>query len=143
MCGPLLVQGRREMSSENAEPDVVLDLREAVAYYSDTESPPIGYLLRYTFGEPKVLPESHPLWEQMKLIAAGRNLKLNRRVLSFQDKSFTQYEMSWEGDLKILADEAEATTTLVEDCMARMELQPSMTFGFIGPQYEPSEDDVF
>ena len=130
-------------SEDTAQESVVMDLREAVAHYSDSEYPPIGFLLRYTFGEPKVLPESHPLWEQMKLIAAGRGLKLNRRVLAFQDQSFAQYEMTWEGDLKILADSAEAVTNLVEECMARMELQPSMTFGFVGPQHEPSEDDVF
>jgi len=129
-------------ASEDVAP-VVMDLREAVAHYADTEYPPIGYMLRYTFGEPKVLPESHPLWEQMKLIAVGRGLKLNRRVLAFQDQSFAQYEMTWEGDLKILADSAEATTKLVEECMERMELRPSMTFGFVGPQHEPSEDDVF
>ncbi len=129
-------------ASEDVAP-VVMDLREAVAHYADTEYPPIGYMLRYTFGEPKVLPESHPLWEQMKLIALGRGLKLNRRVLAFQDQSFAQYEMTWEGDLKILADSAEATTKLVEECMERMELRPSMTFGFVGPQHEPSEDDVF
>ena len=129
-------------ASEDVAP-VVMDLREAVAHYADTEYPPIGYMLRYTFGEPKVLPESHPLWEQMKLIAVGRGLKLNRRVLAFQDQSFVQYEMTWEGDLKILADSAEATTKLVEECMERMELRPSMTFGFVGPQHEPSEDDVF
>ena len=79
----------------------------------------------------------------MKLIAVGRDLKLNRRVLAFQDQSFAQYEMTWYGNLKILADSAEAVTNLVEECMARMELQPSMTFGFVGPQHEPSEDDVF
>ena len=129
-------------ASEDVAP-VVMDLREAVAHYADTDYPPIGYMLRYTFGEPKVLPESHPLWEQMKLIALGRGLKLNRRVLAFQDQSFAQYEMTWEGDLKILADSAEATTKLVEECMERMELRPSMTFGFVGPQHEPSEDDVF
>ena len=129
-------------ASEDVAP-VVMDLREAVAHYADTEYPPIGYMLRYTFGEPKVLPESHPLWEQMKLIAVGRGLKLNRRVLAFQDQSFAQYEMTWEGDLKILADSAEDTTKLVEECMERMELRPSMTFGFVGPQHEPSEDDVF
>ncbi len=129
-------------ASEDVAP-VVMDLREAVAHYADTDYPPIGYMLRYTFGEPKVLPESHPLWEQMKLIAVGRGLKLNRRVLAFQDQSFAQYEMTWEGDLKILADSAEATTKLVEECMERMELRPSMTFGFVGPQHEPSEDDVF
>ena len=135
------------MNSENEASEdvvpVVMDLREAVAHYADTEYPPIGYMLRYTFGEPKVLPESHPLWEQMKLIAVGKGLKLNRRVLAFQDQSFAQYEMTWEGNLKILADSAEATTRLVEECMARMKLQPSMTFGFVGPQHEPSEDDVF
>ena len=129
-------------ASEDVAP-VVMDLREAVAHYADTDYPPIGYMLRYTFGEPKVLPESHPLWEQMKLIALGRGLKLNRRVLAFQDQSFAQYEMTWEGDRKILADSAEATTKLVEECMERMELRPSMTFGFVGPQHEPSEDDVF
>jgi len=121
----------------------VMDLREAVAHYAESEYPPNGFLLRYTFGEPKVIPESHPLWEQMKLIALGRELKLNRRILAFQDQSFVQYEMTWEGDLKILADTAEAVTSLVEECMARMELQPSMTFGFVGPQDEPSEDDLF
>ena len=129
-------------ASEDVAP-VVMDLREAVAHYADTEYPPIGYMLRYTFGEPKVLPESPPLWEQMKLIAVGKGLKLNRRVLAFQDQSFAQYEMTWEGNLKILADSAEATTRLVEECMARMKLQPSMTFGFVGPQSEPSDDDFF
>ena len=129
------------MTDENA-PDI-LDLREAVSQYADTEYPPTGYMLRYTFGEQKVLPESHPLWEQMKLIAVGRDLKLNRRVLAFQDQSFAQYEMTWYGNLKILADSAEATTSLVEECMDRMELQPRMTFGFVGPQSEPSDDDLF
>ena len=149
-CVRTIVGARRmkTMSNENdatendAEP-VVMDLQEAIAHFAATEYPPTGYLLRYTFGEPKVIPESHPLWEQMKLIAVGRDLKLNRRVLAFQDQSFAQYEMTWEGNLKILADSAEATTRLVEECMARMELQPSMTFGFVGPQHEPSEDDVF
>ena len=136
------MRNENDATEDDAEP-VVMDLREAVAQFAATEYPPTGYLLRYTFGEPKVLPESHPLWEQMKLIAAGKDLKLNRRVLAFQDQSFTQYEMTWEGDLKILADSAEATTSLVEECMCRMELQPSMTFGFVGPQSESSDDDLF
>ena len=136
------MSNENDATEDDSEP-VVMDLREAVAQFAATEYPPTGYLLRYTFGEPKVIPESHPLWEQMKLIAVGRDLKLNRRVLAFQDQSFAQYEMTWEGNLKILADSAEATTRLVEECMARMKLQPSMTFGFVGPQSEPSDDDFF
>ena len=99
------MSNENDTTEDDAEP-VVMDLQEAIAHFAATQYPPTGYLLRYTFGEPKVLPESHPLWEQMKLIAVGKGLKLNRRVLAFQDQSFAQYEMTWEGNLKILADSA-------------------------------------
>jgi len=129
----------------------VMDLGEAIEYYLEQpkEVQPVGYMMRFTFGERHIVPESHPLFDQMKLIAAGRDLHLNRRALQFKDGVYIQYELVWRGSLKQMEDSVTGTSTLIEDYCTAEKLKPSMTFGFIGdqPQEEAEaiahEDDLF
>jgi hypothetical protein len=129
----------------------VMDLGEAIEYYSQQpkEIQPVGYMMRFTFGERHVAPESHPLFDQMKLFAAGRDLHLHRRALQFQDGIYIQYELVWRGSLKQMEESVTGTSTLIENYCTAEKLKPSMTFGFIGdtPQEEDEaiahEDDLF
>ncbi|MHA1138691.1 MAG: hypothetical protein ACTSSE_19610, partial [Candidatus Thorarchaeota archaeon] len=129
----------------------VMDLGEAIEYYLEQpkEVQPVGYMMRFTFGERHIVPESHPLFDQMKLIAAGRDLHLNRRALQFKDGVYIQYELVWRGSLKQMEDSVTGTSTLIENYCTAEKLKPSMTFGFIGdqPQEEAEaiahEDDLF
>ena len=77
-------------------------------------------------------PESHPLFEQMKLFAAGRDLHLQRRALQFKDGIYIQYELVWRGSLKQMEESVTGTSKLIEDYCMDNDLKPSMTFGFIG-----------
>jgi len=144
------IVGVRKMSDDIQEP-IVMDLAEAIEYYSqqDKEIRPVGYMMRFTFGERHVAPESHPLFEQMRLFATGRGLHLHRRALQFKDGTYIQYELVWRGDLKHMEESVTGTSTLIENYCKDNKLKPSMTFGFIGdkPQDEEEaiahEDDLF
>jgi len=134
-----------------ADEPQVMDLGEAIEYYSQQpkEVQPVGYMMRFTFGERHVAPESHPLFEQMKLFAAGRDLHIQRRSLQFKEGVYTQYELVWRGSLKKMEESVTGTSSLIEDYCKAENLKPSMTFGFIGdkPQEEAEaiahEDDIF
>ncbi len=134
-----------------ADEPQVMDLGEAIDYYSQQpkEVQPVGYMMRFTFGERHVAPESHPLFEQMKLFAAGRGLHIQRRSLQFKEGVYTQYELVWRGSLKKMEESVTGTSSLIENYCKAENLKPSMTFGFIGdkPQAEAEaiahEDDIF
>lgn len=134
-----------------ADEPQVMDLGEAIDYYSQQpkEVQPVGYMMRFTFGERHVAPESHPLFEQMKLFAAGRDLHIQRRSLQFKEGVYTQYELVWRGSLKKMEESITGTSSLIENYCKAENLKPSMTFGFIGdkPQEEAEaiahEDDLF
>ena len=118
----------------------VMELGEAIEYYSQQpkDVQPVGYFMRFTFGERHVAPESHPLFEQMKLFAAGRDLHLHRRALQFKDGIYIQYELVWRGSLKEMEESVTGTSKLIEDYCAENDLKPSMTFGFIGDVPDPA-----
>lgn len=134
-----------------ADEPQVMDLGETIDYYSQQpkEVQPVGYMMRFTFGERHVAPESHPLFEQMKLFAAGRDLHIQRRSLQFKEGVYTQYELVWRGSLKKMEESVTGTSSLIENYCKAENLKPSMTFGFIGdkPQAEAEaiahEDDIF
>ena len=131
------------MSEDSQEP-TVMDLTEAIEYYlqQDKEVRPVGYMMRFTFGEPYVGPESHPLFNQMKLFATGRGLHLHRRALQFQDTTFIQYELVWRGNLKQMEESVTGTSTLIESYCKDNNLKPSMTFGFIGDKPQDEEEAI-
>ena len=118
-----------------AEPQV-MDLGEAIEYYLEQpkEVQPVGYLMRFTFGERHVAPESHPLFEQMKLFAAGRDLHINPPALQYKEGIYIQYELVWRGSLKQMEESVTGTSSLIENYCKAENLNPSMTFGFIGDQ---------
>ena len=129
--------------NEESEPEPeVMDLADALQYYVDEGHAPEGFVIRYTYGEPAVNSEAHPLWERLKLVAAGNDLHLHRRVLLFKEKSFTQYEMTWQGHHKLLVETTNQTCELVENISKDMKLRPTFTFGFIGSNPPPLEDET-
>ncbi len=126
--------------NETPEEEQVMELADALQYYVDEGFPPEGFVVRYTFGEPSVNQESHPVWERLKLVAAGKDMNLQRRVLLFKEKSFTQYEMVWMGHHKLLVDTTNSVCELVENITKELDLQPTFTFGFLGSNPPPVEE---
>jgi len=100
-----------------------------------------GFAMRGTYFEPETHPESHPLLQQMELLAHANEMKLERRVLAYQDRNLLQYDITWRGDHTKLIGVASAASDGWTVINSSLKLTPQLDFTFIGSPAPSLEEE--
>ncbi len=100
-----------------------------------------GFAMRGTYFEPETHPESHPLLQQMELLAHANDMKLERRVLAYQDRNLLQYDITWKGDHTGLIGVASAASEAWTVINSSLKLTPQLDFTFIGSPAPSLEEE--
>ena len=100
-----------------------------------------GFAMRGTYFEPETHPESHPLLQQRELLAHANDMKLERRVLAYQDRNLLQYDITWKGDHTGLIGVASAASEAWTVINSSLKLTPQLDFTFIGSPAPSLEEE--
>jgi len=100
-----------------------------------------GFAMRGTYFEPETHPESHPLLQQMELLAFANDMKLERRVLAYQDRNLLQYDITWTGDPGVLIEYATMASEGWTVINSSLKLTPQLDFTFIGSPAPSLEEE--
>ena len=119
----------------------ITQLRELVDSLVERGDSLEGFAMRGTYFEPETHPESHPLLQKMEMLASVNDMKLERRVLAYQDKNLLQYDVTWKGSptgiMEVASSASEAWTVI----NSSLKLTPQLDFTFIGSPAPSLEEE--
>ena len=77
----------------------------------------------------------------MELLAHANEMKLERRVLAYQDRNLLQYDITWRGDHTKLIGVASAASDGWTVINSSLKLTPQLDFTFIGSPAPSLEEE--
>lgn len=119
----------------------ITQLRELVDSLVERGDSLEGFAMRGTYFEPETHSESHPLLKQMEMLAMANDMKLERRVLAYQDKNLLQYDISWRGSPTGLMEVASSASEAWTVINSSLKLVPQLDFTFIGSAAPSLEEE--
>ena len=119
----------------------ITQLRELVDSLVERGHSLEGFAMRGTYFEPETHPEAHALLKQMEMLAMANDMKLERRVLAYQDKNLLQYDISWRGSPTGLMEVASSASEAWTVINSSLKLVPQLDFTFIGSAAPSLEEE--
>ena len=123
------------------EQEEITQLRELVDSLVERGDSLEGFAMRGTYFEPETHPESHPLLKQMETLALANDMKLERRILAYQDRNLLQYDVTWKGSPAGLMEIASSAGEAWAVINSSLKLAPQLDFTFIGSAAPSLEEE--
>tara|TARA_Y100001951_G_C11053595_1_gene136949 strand:- start:133 stop:507 length:375 start_codon:yes stop_codon:yes gene_type:complete len=121
--------------------DDITQLRDLVDSLVERGDSLEGFAMRGTYFEAETHPESHPLLQSMEMLASANDMKLERRILAYQDKNLLQYDVTWRGSHTGLIEVACAASEAWTVINSSLNLAPQLDFTFIGSPAPSLEEE--